>query len=174
MAVTNDLGLMSKITGSVRSINDDPIDCSLITFLAIAQTQDVGFLPITWQPALATLGEGGGGRIYLSTASPGVSYAFKQMHDSGDSQGNLLSLVSELLILSWPSIKEHPGIVDLEGLCWEYTAGKAHPVLVFEKAVGDLKNYMEVGEGKNLVFEDRLDICLNIGDALITLHECGS
>ena len=84
-------------------------------------------------------------------------------------------MMSEVLILSQPPIQNHPNIVDLEGICWEIESRteKAAPVLVFEKASWDLQQFMNVREGMDMVFEDRLKICADIGGAIVALHEYG-
>ena len=83
--------------------------------------------------------------------------------------------MSEVLILSQLPIQNHQNIVDLEGICWEIKprTKKAVPVLVFEKAAWDLQQFMNVHEGMDMVFEDRLKICADIGGAIVALHAYG-
>jgi len=50
---------------------------------------------------------------------------------------------------------------------------KAVPVLVFEKAAWDLKQFMNVPDGMNLSINDRLEICADIGSAIMALHDYG-
>ena len=141
----------------------------------IVQKCHVDFLPITWQPALDPLGVGGSGTISQSTFITDKPLAFKRFHHSEDSDGDFLPLMSEALILSQPPIQNHPNIVDLEGICWEIKprTGKAVPVLIFEKASWDLEQFMEVREGMDMVFEDRLKICAEVGGAIVALHAYG-
>ena len=98
--------------------------------------------------------------------------AFKRFHgpDSG-----FLPIMSEVLILSQPPIQNHPNIVDLEGICWEIKprTQRAVPVLIFEKAPWDLQQFMNVREGMDMVAEDRLKICADIGGAIVALHAYG-
>jgi len=149
----------------------------LISFLSIAQRYKVDFLPITWQPALGTLGKGGSGTITQSALSSSMSLAFKRFHDSdsGDSDQGIAPLMSEVLILSQPVIHTHPQIVKLEGICWEILprTEKAVPVLVFEKAAWDLQQFMNVREGMNMSIDCRLKICADIGSAIMALHAYG-
>ena len=147
----------------------------LIAFLSIAQNCNVDFLPITWQPALSTLGAGGTGTISQSTFISEKPLAFKRFHDSENPDAGFLPMMSEVLILSQPPIRNHPNIVDLEGICWEIkpTTEKAVPVLVFEKASWDLQQFMNVCEGMDMVFEDRLKICADVGRAIAALHAYG-
>ena len=46
-------------------------------------------------------------------------------------------------------------------------------VLVFEKAAWDLQQFMKVREGMDMVVEDRLKICADIGSAIMGLHAYG-
>ena len=110
--------------------------------------------------------------------------AFKRFHDTGNSDGGFLPMMSEVLILSQPPIQNHPNMVDLEGICWEIkprtgkavpvlTFETAVPVLVFEKASWDFQQFMDAHEGMDIVFEDRLKICADIGGAIVALHAYG-
>jgi len=147
----------------------------LIAFLSIVQKCNVNYLPITWQPALSALGVGGSGMISQCAFSTDMSLAFKRFHDNGDSDMDLMPLMSEVLILSQPPIRTHPNIVNLEGICWEIKLGteKAVPVLVFEKAPWDLQQFMNEREGMDMLIEDRLKICADIGCAIMALHAYG-
>ena len=46
-------------------------------------------------------------------------------------------------------------------------------MLIFEKASWDLQQFMNVREGMNIGFEDRLKICADIGGAIVALHAYG-
>jgi hypothetical protein len=147
------------------------IESDLIAFLSLVQKYDVDFLPITWQPALSTLGVGGSGTISQSTFITDMPLAFKRYHEDGD----FLPIMSEVLILSQPPIQKHPNIINLEGICWEIKprTEKAVPALVFEKATWDLDQFMNLEEGMNMSIDDRLKFCANIGSALMVLHAYG-
>jgi hypothetical protein len=114
---------------------------------------------------------GGSGTINQSTYSADMPLAFKRFHDNSD----FLPMVSEVLILSQPLMKSHPNIINLEGFCWEIKPKmeKVAPVLVFEKAAWDRKQFMNVHEGMNMSIEDRLKICADIGSAITVLHAYG-
>ncbi|KAF8538812.1 hypothetical protein BDD12DRAFT_739667 [Trichophaea hybrida] len=145
----------------------------LIAFLSVVQKYNVGYLPITWQPALKDLGKGGSGTISQSAFSTDMPLAFKRFHDDNGSDMDFLPLISEVLILSQPAIQNHPNIVNLEGICWEIKrrTEKAVPVLVYEKAAWDLQQFMNVSEGRNMSMDDRLNLCADIGSAISTLHD---
>ena len=174
-------GLVSHFDGTLPRNSATPCRTNnvaqndLIAFLSIVQNCNVDYLPITWQPALSSLGTGGSGTISQSTFIPEKPLAFKRFHDSENHDGGFLPMMSEVLILSQPPIRNHPNIVDLEGICWEIkpTTEKAVPVLVFEKASWDLQQFMNVREGMAMVLEDRLKICADVGGAIAALHAYG-
>jgi hypothetical protein len=177
--VSHSDGMFTRYSASTSRTDDDHQN-NLIAFLSIVQKCNVDYLPITWQPALSTLGVGGSGMISQSTFNNNMPLAFKRFHefedsDSGDSDNDLLPLMSEVLILSQPNIQSHPNIVNLEGICWEIKrrTEKATPVLVFEKAAWDLHQFMNVSEGMNMLIDDRLKICADIGSAIMALHAYG-
>ena len=174
MLVSHSDGMFSRYSASASRTSGD-VHSDLIAFLSIVQKCNVDYLPITWQPALGTLGVGGSATISQSTFITKKPLAFKRFHHSENSDGDFLPLMSEVLILSQPPIQNHPNIVDLEGICWEIESWteKAVPVLVFEKASWDLQQFMNVREGMDMVFEDRLKICADIGNAIMALHACG-
>ena len=118
-----------------------------ITFLETCQNLEVDFLPVTWQPALDTLGVGGQSEVRQSMISLAMSFAFhrvkppgrerkrddddedeergehgKERHE-GKSQENeeqiYRALVSQVSILQIPKIQYHPNIVHLIGVCWD-------------------------------------------------------
>jgi len=167
-------GMFTHYSASTNRSNGD-VQCDLISFLSIVQPCNVDYLPITWQPALSTIGVGGSGKISQSTFIADMPLAFKRFHDSGDSGQDFLPLISEVLILSQPPIQSHPNIVNLEGICWEIKpiTEQAVPVLVFEKAAWDLKQFMNAHEGMNMSIDNRLKICADIGSAIMTMHTYG-
>ena len=146
----------------------------LVAFLSTVQKCNVDYLPITWQPALGMLGAGGSGTISQSTYMAEKPLAFKRFRHPKNSTCDFLPL-TEVLILSQPPIRNHPNIVDLEGICWEIKpmTEKAVPVLIFEKASWDLQQFMNAREGMNMVLEDRLKICADVGSAIAALHAYG-
>ena len=169
--------------------------CDLITFLGVAQKLGLEFLPITWQPALDSVGQGATAEIREAIVTTKFSFAFKRpisrfSFDSEESENPLLRcLIDEISILSHPLIRKHPNIVDLEGICWEIIAEKGmrisrevpigfsaggqgiRPVLVFQKSKhGDLYDFMVQGQGKNLDFSSRIDICIDVARAVSEMH----
>ena len=167
-------GMFPRYSASISRTKRDA-QSDLIAFLSVVQKCNVDYLPMTWQPALSTLGVGGSGTISQSTFMPEKPLAFKRFHDSENSDDVFLPMMSEVLILSQPPIQNHPNIVDLEGICWEIEpmTERAVPVLVFEKASWDLQQFMNVREGMDMAFEDRLKICADVGGAIAALHAYG-
>ena len=172
--VSHSDGTFSRYSASTSRTNR-VVQSDLIAFLSIVQKCNVHYLPITWQPALSTLGAGGSGTVSQSTFMTKKPLAFKRFHDSENSDDDFLPMMSEVLILSQPPIQNHPNIVDLEGICWEVKpwTERAVPVLVFAKASWDLQQFMDVREGMDMVVEDRLKICADIGGAIVALHAYG-
>lgn len=165
----------------------------LITFLAAAQKYNVEFVPVIWQEALGLLGKGGTADINQSMLhtydhDPGdaqkdsrpkdTSFAFKrisQYHSEGlVAEGPSLYEVAtmELVVLSQQAIRDHPNIVNLEGICWEITSeNRAYPVLLYEKAEwGDLGVFAMGFSSDYITFNAKLGFCVDIAKALQLMH----
>jgi len=151
------------------NLNNDDLPNDRIAFLSVVQKFNVDHLPITWQPTLGDLGNGGSGTISQSTVSTNMPLAFKRFHYNENSKDDFSPLISEVLILSQPSIRSHLNIVNLEGICWEITSRteKVVSVLLFERAAWDLQQFMNLSDGMNISIEDRLNICTDIGSAIM-------
>jgi hypothetical protein len=159
--------------------------CNLITCLAVAQKLEIDFLPITWQPALSKVGAGGTAEIRQSLISLQMSFAFKVIKDAEwvdkidktqqprEMRTRFQALISEISVLGHPSIREHPNIISLMGICWDIlSSGCVWPVLVFEKTViGDLWSFAGSEEGKNASIETRLKLCADVATAVGDLHQ---
>lgn len=150
--------------------------CSLfLRLLAAAQALDVDFLPLTWHPELDVIGEGATAEVRQRRVNRQKSFAFKRPkpHSRDRNIDILLALVSEVTILGNPSIKHHSNVLGIEGLCWDVTGENetVWPVLVFEKAdMGDLKTFISSANGGFLNFQERLNICLEVGLAVRDMH----
>jgi Protein tyrosine and serine/threonine kinase len=148
-----------------------------ISFLGVAQRLRIDFLPITWQPALDKVGEGGTADIRQALINLQMSFAFKRLkwprQVGSDESRSFLALISEVSILGHPSIRNHPNIIKLDGICWDISPDdeKVWPVLVFEKAQnGDLDRFMNSDTGKSLCLEERLKLCSDIATAVKDMH----
>lgn len=64
--------------------------------------------------------------------------------------------------------------MDIEGICFEVDAGDVRPVLVFQKAQhGDLQQFLGTTKWIDGSFDMRLSLCVDIGCAILALHQCG-
>lgn len=150
---------------------------SFIDTLALAQRLQVPFLPITWQGALGAINGGGQAEIYQSLINAQTSLAFKLFRGyERKKNSKLQELISEIVVLTHPVIRQHPYVVRLEGICWDTPQDEPiSPVLVFEKAqTGDLYHFLRSGQGQGLSTTDRLDICVDIGIAVRDMHSSGT
>jgi hypothetical protein len=168
---------------------DDLYD--FITFLAVAQKLEIDILPITWQSTQEMIGLGGTSQINQSLINVRTSFAFKCVGDryklDKPMHSIYQSIISEVIALRVPSIQRHSNILELQGICWdiplsedsETEAGegnpssqyKVWPVLVFEKSeFGDLHNFSMLPVGRDLGFNERLQLCEDIGTAVADMH----
>ena len=149
-----------------------------LSILGIAQKLDIDFLPITWQPALDTAGDGATAEIRQSLINVQTSFAFKRYkrrwepRSDADYSG-FQRLYFEISILGQPEIRRHPNIIRLEGLCWDISPDSKEiwPVLVFEKtSFGDLTKWSASKEGRAASHDVRLSICADVASAVRHLH----
>ena len=171
-----------------------PLDrCDIIAFLGVAQSRGIDLLPITWEPTLDCLGQGGTAEIREASFSRETSFAFKRgrfkdVYDLVELETRLLpSLAAEVAVLGHPSIWDCPSVAKLEGICWEVYSpddqvlsreetinsgkGGVIPILVFEKANhGDLYQFMTHGPGQQLGLNDRLWLCTEVASAVAIMH----
>lgn len=162
--------------------------CNLITFLAVAQRLQIPFLPITWQPKRPLVGRGGTSQIHQALVNLQTSFVFKRVGDEEKleelEKEILRRLINEITTLRHPTIRDHPGILELQGICWDIPPKKSQndtevtpprcsnnevvfPVLVFEKSqFGDLYHFARLPIGRELGISERLKICLDIGSAI--------
>lgn len=173
---------------SVLSVSPDAIPSSFpsdfIKFLALAQKMELDFIPITWQPSLPRLGFGGTAELSQSFLSLQTSLAFKRVNlykrddnPAGYRDSTLKRIMAETWALSIPQIRDHPSVVQIEGVCWELdpSGGYFWPVLVYDKAErGDLSEFSNSHSWKDLCSEERLRLCFDIGDAIMTMHNNGN
>ena len=167
------------------NIQDDGDDESTLVYdfvsvLQAAQLCGLDLLPISWQQALGSLGDGGTANLNQSYLNLQLSFAFKRMSNlvslavgpAGEAKV-FRAIVSEILALSHPAMRAHPNIVKVLGISWEIEPSphRVWPVLVFTKTqFGDLHSFMNTDTGRNLTFIEKLDFCIAIGSALHTTH----
>jgi len=158
----------------------------LVTFLGVAQSHDVDFLPITWQSALGRLGSGGTGQINQSFVNLQTSFAFKRLlplkaqEAPGCQHSESLlyeALACEVSVLSHPALRDHPHTANLVGVCCDFTSedGKVLPVLVTEKTeYGDMLHFAKSDLGRGLSTAQRIELCLGVGSAIVSMHAFGA
>ena len=169
------LGNSSQSAAPIKFSDIEEGHHDLIAFLAIAQKNRIDLLPFTWNPALDTVGRGGTAEIRQSQIRLQQSFAFKRFEPSmgkSSEDTTFKALISEISVLGHPSIKTHPNIIALYGICWDVLPeGMVWPVLVFEKAsMGNLKEFIRSGEGKSIAFADKLKICADISSGIRDMH----
>lgn len=152
----------------------------LITFLAVIQKLHIGILSITWEEARQPIGRGATGEINEALFNIHTSFAFKcvsKRQKDSKSEGDIFSaLINEVVALGHASIRQHPNIAELQGVCWEVTTNeqgidKVWPVLVFEKTqYGDLYNFATLPVGRELGFAERLRLCVDVCTAVSDMH----
>ena len=171
---------VSATLASAATATNTPYD--LLTFLGIAQSLNIDFLPITWDADQASIGQGGTAEISQSSVNLETAFAFKRLSpvDSALSEAQqttiFKALIAELCVLGHKSIHGHGNINKLEGICWdiEPESERVWPAFVFEKTQhGDLKTFMEHGAGTGLDLRNRLRLCAEIATAVSDLHLSG-
>lgn len=154
----------------------------LLTFVGIAQSLNIDFLPITWDADQATIGQGGTAEISQSPVNLETAFAFKRLSpvDSALSEAQhttiFKALIAEISVLGHRSLRGHGSINRLEGICWDIEPEneRVWPVFVFEKTQhGDLKRFMERGAGTRLDLRNRLRLCAEIATAVSDLQMNG-
>lgn len=150
----------------------------LVSFLATAQALGIDIIALTWQPALGQMARGGTSGIQELLVKLESSFAFKVFEYSDnaakDERDVYRALISEITVLGQSSLRKHPNIKPVLGVCWDPREdGRVWPVLVSEKSrCGNLQEFMESEEGRGLSFEARLKICAGIARAIRDMHNC--
>lgn len=173
MSLTRGASLLESLEDDKRTSKYE----DFLTFLGIAQHLNIDMIPITWLPAMDVIGRGATAEIRENIATLQIRLAFKRLNLERLSEGerSIKPLIAEMSILGQPSIREHPNILTLEGVCWDVAkGGDVWPVLVFQKSEhGDLAKFMVRAPGKDLCAEDRLRLCADIAAAVMTMHSNG-
>jgi hypothetical protein len=90
-------------------------------------------------------------------------------------------VINEITILSQKIVHKHTNIAQLQAIYFKIspTNDKPWPVLVFEQSpLGDLYSFAThrtrdryaTHTGKDMKFDERLGLCLNIGKAITDMH----
>ena len=153
-----------------------------ISILAIAQQLQVNLLPITWQPALETLGAGGTADIRQSLVNIQTSFAFKRLSRRNgfffeDSDDIARLCCTEIGVFAHPMMRNHHNVQRLQGLCWDTAADPSDEsvllVMVMENiSYGDISAFAKTALGKELDLLARLQLCISVGTTLQDMHSC--
>lgn len=147
----------------------------LISFLAQMQKSNLDLLPVGSQPYLKAFQLSGIASFRQSSINSRMDLVFKGFYETF---GNYRTVRQNVECLAHPVLRQHPNIINVEGICFDIHPDKAllgnvRPTLVFERSpLGDLRVFMASHEGARVLVEDRLRLCSDIGSALMTLHAC--
>lgn len=155
----------------------------LVDFFGLAQSYKVDIIPLKWQPALESLGDGRTSDVSQSLLNIRTSLAFKRafredeegQYESEQESKVLPRLCTELSILAYPPLRSHPNILRLEGFCWEYLPDSFGPlpVFCFEKAQhGNLENFIRSDRGRQMSLAERKELGTQIAEGLLAMHTC--
>ena len=132
-------------------------DNDFIAILETCQYLEIDFLPITWQPALETLGVGGQAEIHQSLVTAALSFAFGRIKPGASTReaerAAYQALKSQLLVLGNPIIRSHPNIISLIGVCWDI-----QPRVDYRSSGGDGTSNLETHDKETEVLENA-DAC---------------
>jgi serine/threonine protein kinase len=116
----------------------------------------------------------------LKLEPPDRSLVVKSVHPFGDftsreEKERLADVILELRALSHGSLRGHPNIIELLGLCWETDSvdiARKWPALILEYADGGtLEDFLQ--RYPDIAFRERLELCLDVSNGLDALHSCG-
>ncbi|RMJ15575.1 hypothetical protein BHE90_005333 [Fusarium euwallaceae] len=144
-----------------------------LSFLATTQALQIDFVPVSWDRGRTIIGSGATSKVQEAFINRNTGFAFKRANQSKPDAETYKALVNEIMVLSHPLIRNHPNISQLQGFCWEVSEedDKSWPVLIFEKApFGDLLDFSRLREGTEISFAERLELCVDIGTAILDLH----
>lgn len=177
-----DQALDDEVSGMEKLSLKSP-HCDLLNFLAAANKARIDYLPLSWY-STAPVGRGGYATINESVVHANLSFAYRRASNwrggpegSPDGEQDFEAAMMELTILSHTPIEEHDNIITLEGISWEVVPEESRimPVFVYERMPhGDLWRFRNSPEYKNLGLNNKLALCLDMGEGLLALHSCGN
>jgi serine/threonine protein kinase len=89
----------------------------------------------------------------------------------------LTSFITELRIRTHPPLKQHPNIARFRGVRWDFEDEEAttpRPLLLEELAPqGALDQFWKKWKFVKMNFKSKLDMCQDLTDGLVALHQCG-
>ncbi|KAK0662037.1 hypothetical protein QBC41DRAFT_330020 [Cercophora samala] len=119
-------------------------------------------------------------KIELSQERVAVKRTKKRLYQRGPETSltsPLRSFISELRIRSHPPLRDHPNIVDLKGIAWDFEnddEDKPTPLLVEEFAPGrSLETFWNTENLVSVPFKAKASLCRDIAEGIYALHACG-
>ena len=165
-----------SVSKEVAGLDSDHL--TMYCFLSLAQSHELEIMPITWEPGREVLGRGASGHVNQSLIDIRTSLAFKTHNSAGQNELAIQELLRawmlEIAILRHPQIRQHPNVIELEGIAWEINPSYSTilPVLVYQRSqLGTLSMYIERNVGR-LSLSHRLKLCFDLASALEMLHSC--
>ncbi|KAI1414099.1 hypothetical protein F5Y13DRAFT_21775 [Hypoxylon sp. FL1857] len=175
------------------NISEDTKPCNFITFLATVQSLNLEIFPVPWQPSRQSIGHGGTSQISQASVNVEAGIAFKRVSNKDklllEDKEIFRRLLSEIVVLGYPTIRGYPYILELQAISWDVSPktdtnnmdsglsndnssiSKVWPVLMFEMSrYGDLYQFATSPAGRGLDIKARIDICMQIGMAIGTMH----
>jgi serine/threonine protein kinase len=146
---------------------------TFLSFLAVVQALKIDFLPMTWDAGRDDIGFGATSRVNETHINIHTSFALKRVNRHKSEEQIFRSCTKEITVLAHKSVREHPNIAQLQGICWDVSAfdDKPWPVLVFEKThLGDLYEFAMLPAGRTMSFSQRLRLCMDMGRAIMDMH----
>ena len=168
----------------IRDRQDTGHHHNFIKFLQYAVALRVNILPLTWEPALGTVGsDGATGRVNQSLLNVHMNFAYKRfkpdltncrLSESQFRDQQYSAMINEMVILAQPAIRGHNSLPHFVGVCFERSPNAAEfwPVLVLVKAEqGDLGAYMS--QENTTDPQVLLRVCGEIAKGIYAVHQCG-
>lgn len=147
----------------------------LITFLAIVQAMNnCHILDFTPSFEKNTLIRGANTLLHATKFSEKKGIIFKRIDPMAilTEKEAFKILISELVVHEHAVVRTHPNIQRIYAIAWDVhpATSRILPVFGFEESqLGDLQDFFRSHKG-TLSFMQRLQLCLDIGSALETLH----
>lgn len=160
---------------SMKRLSLESPHYDLINFLAAVRKARVDYLPLSWSSP-AHIGRGGYAVVNESFVHATHSYAYRRAFNRKTEQ-DFTSAMTELAILSHRPIEAHDNIITLEGISWEVNPKEIRiaPVFVYERMPhGDLRQFRDSQEFQALSLQDKLALCVDIGNGVLALHSCST
>jgi serine/threonine protein kinase len=186
-------------TGATQTTPDAPAKIDFLTLISLAcniyriyASELVEMQPFRGNPEQS---EGRGGNclvtrreITLSSPSNVLRGQTEQRNESiivkrthrafwGSGTSALRSFIVELRVRAHPPLREHPNIVGLKGIAWDFEDEERRnpcPLLLEERASeGSLEQFWKVRNLTRMPFKLKVALCSDIASGLLALHNCG-